>query len=101
MPVRPHHLVFDEDDADAIGALAARGAPPCSAAEIETLRQAPAAGEILRIASARSPVPADMTEGEDMFAVWGGIAGARTMPATSPTDGPRHGRIAAAAAVTR
>lgn len=93
--VCPHHLVLDEDDADAIGALAKCGPPLRSADGIEALWQALEAGEISSIASDHSPAPPDMKRGDDMFAVWGGIAGAQTTLALTLTHGLRRGIAAA------
>ena len=97
--VCPHHLVLDEDDAEAIGALAKCGPPLRPAAEIEGLWQALEAGEIGWIASDHSPAPPDMKVGDDMFAVWGGIAGAQTTLALTLTHGMRRGLAAARLAV--
>jgi allantoinase len=93
--VCPHHLVLDEDDAEAIGALAKCGPPLRSAAEIEDLWAALEAGEIGSIASDHSPAPPEMKRGDDMFAVWGGIAGAQTTLALTLTHGLRRGVAAA------
>ena len=93
--VCPHHLALDEDDADAIGALAKCGPPLRSAAEIERLWEALEAGEIGSIASDHSPAPPAMKQGDDMFAVWGGIAGAQTTLALVLTHGLRRGIAAA------
>jgi allantoinase len=93
--VCPHHLVLDENDAEAIGALAKCGPPLRSASEIEDLWRALEAGEIGSIASDHSPAPPDMKRGDDMFAVWGGIAGAQTTLALTLTHGLARGIAAA------
>lgn len=89
--VCPHHLVLDEDDAEAIGALAKCGPPLRSAGEIEDLWEALEAGEIGWIASDHSPAPPGMKRGDDIFAVWGGIAGAQTTLSLALTHGLRRG----------
>lgn len=93
--VCPHHLVLDDDDAEAIGALAKCGPPLRSASEIEGLWAALEAGEIGSIASDHSPAPPGMKRGDDMFAVWGGIAGAQTTLALTLTHGLARGIAAA------
>ena len=89
--VCPHHLVLSDDDAEAIGALAKCGPPLRPAEEIERLWEALEIGAIGSIGSDHSPAPADMKQGDDMFAVWGGIAGAQTTLALTLTHGARRG----------
>ncbi len=71
----PHFLVFTDEDAERIGALAKCAPPLRDAATRESLWDTLLAGEIDLIASDHSPAPADMKQGADFFAVWGGISG--------------------------
>lgn len=71
----PHYLLLDRQDATRIGP-AAKCAPPLRPGD--TLRQMWEklfAGEIDTIGSDHSPSPPDLKEGDDIFAMWGGIAG--------------------------
>lgn len=87
----PHYLVLDADDADRIGALAKCAPPLRSSAGREALWDEVAAGRIDLVASDHSPGPPDMKEGDDMFAVWGGISGAQTTVPLTLTHGRRRG----------
>ncbi|MBU6333546.1 MAG: allantoinase AllB [Chloroflexi bacterium] len=77
----PHYLVLDEDALERIGA-AAKCAPPLRpAAECAALWAALADGSLPMVASDHSPAPPDMKQGDDVFAIWGGIAGCElTLP---------------------
>ncbi|MDQ3655686.1 MAG: allantoinase AllB [Chloroflexota bacterium] len=71
----PHYLVFTDDDAERIGALA-KCAPPLRDAETrDALWDALLASDIDLIASDHSPAPPSMKEGDDVFDNWGGISG--------------------------
>ena len=75
----PHYFVLDEDDLVALGAVA-KCAPPLRArAEVDDLRAELAAGSIDLVASDHSPSPPAMKEGDDAFAVWGGISGCQSL----------------------
>jgi len=87
----PHYLVLDEDDADALGALAKCAPPIRSAAEVEALWARLLAGDVDLVATDHSPAPAAMKASEDAFAVWGGISGAQTLLALLLDAGPRRG----------
>jgi len=70
-----HYLVFTDEDAERIGALA-KCAPPLRDAETrETLWDTLLAGDIDLIASDHSPAPPSMKQGDDVFDNWGGISG--------------------------
>jgi allantoinase len=87
----PHYLVLTRDDAGRIGA-AAKCAPPLrSAAERAGLWTRLAAGAIDLVGSDHSPGPPELKRGDDMFAVWGGIAGAQTTLPLLLTHGPAEG----------
>jgi allantoinase len=87
----PHYLVLTEDDAERIGALAKCAPPLRSVCERESLWKALAGGKLPMIASDHSPAPDDLKEGDDLFAVWGGIAGAQTMLALVLDEGLSRG----------
>jgi len=71
----PHYLLLDHDAAIAIGP-AAKCAPPLRPREsVDGLWRALAAGEIDIIGSDHSPSPPELKEGNDVFSMWGGIAG--------------------------
>lgn len=71
----PHYLLLDHVDAIRIGA-AAKCAPPLRpAATVAALWERLASGCIDIIGSDHSPAPPSLKEGDDIFAIWGGIAG--------------------------
>ncbi len=70
----PHYLVLTEDDVKRIGAAAKCAPPVRSAQERDALWDCLLAGDVPMIASDHSPSPADLKQGEDFFAIWGGIA---------------------------
>ena len=75
----PHYLVLDEDDLVRIGAVAKCAPPLRSRADRDDLRAELAAGSIDFLASDHSPAPASMKEGDDAFAIWGGISGCQSL----------------------
>jgi allantoinase len=75
----PHYLLLDEADALRLGAIAKCAPPLRSAAERAALVEVLEAHEVDWLATDHSPSPASMKEGDDIFAVWGGIAGAQTL----------------------
>ena len=75
----PHYLAFDEDDLERLGAVAKCAPPLRLAAEREALRAELRAGAIDLVASDHSPAPAALKEGDDAFAIWGGISGCQTL----------------------
>ena len=75
----PHYLTFDQDDLARQGA-ALKCAPPIRDARNRAgLWRALMQGKIDFVASDHSPCPADLKESADMFAAWGGIAGAQSL----------------------
>lgn len=71
----PHYLILTDRDAVRIGA-AAKCAPPLRhALAVRDLWRKVNSGEIDTIGSDHSPAPPEMKQGDDMFAIWGGIAG--------------------------
>jgi len=75
----PHYLTFDDDDLAGQGA-ALKCAPPIrDARNREGLWRALLDGKIDFVASDHSPCPPDLKASTDMFAAWGGIAGAQSL----------------------
>jgi allantoinase len=71
----PHYLLLDAQDAISIGP-AAKCAPPIRSADtVGRLWQELRAGHIDTIGSDHSPSPLTLKQGNDVFAMWGGIAG--------------------------
>ena len=71
----PHYLLLTEEDAVRIGAPA-KWAPPLRSRErVNALRQSLLDGEIDTIGSDHSPASPELKQGDDFFAIWGGIAG--------------------------
>ena len=70
----PHYLTLAEDDLQTLGTRAKCAPPLRPRAEVEALRRALAAVDL--VASDHSPCPPDMKAG-DFTAAWGGIAGAQ------------------------
>ncbi|QJE96068.1 allantoinase AllB [Luteolibacter luteus] len=71
----PHYLLLDTEAAIRIGP-AAKCAPPLrEAGSVDGLWRALVAGDIDTIGSDHSPSPPELKEGDDVFSMWGGIAG--------------------------
>ena len=86
-----HYLVFTEEDAEALGAVA-KCAPPLRPREdLESLWEQVFAGNVEFVTSDHSPCPPDMKAGDDMFRVWGGIAGCQSL-LNVVLDKGHHGR---------
>ena len=83
----PHYLVLDEDDLERLGAVAKCAPPLRPRADRDDLRAELAAGSIDLVASDHSPAPMSMKEGDDAFAVWGGISGCQSLLALALTEG--------------
>jgi allantoinase len=83
----PHHLVLDDDDAERLGAVAKCAPPLRPADEREALWAALRAGDVDLVATDHSPAPGALKQGDDFFAVWGGIAGAQTLLALLYDEG--------------
>ena len=82
----PHYLVLDEDDLERLGGIAKCAPPLRSRAHREELRAALVAGGIDLLASDHSPAPAAMKEGDDAFAIWGGISGCQSLLGLTLTE---------------
>lgn len=86
-----HYLVFTEEDAEALGAVA-KCAPPLRPQEaLEALWEQIQEGNVEFVTSDHSPCPPDMKAGEDMFRAWGGIAGCQSLMNVMLDEGC-HGR---------
>src|SRR6185312_15908961 len=85
----PHYLVFDEDDAERLGAPAKCAPPLRPAAEREALWAG--LDDVAFVASDHSPSLPETKLGEDFFAIWGGIIGCQALLAVV-LDAGHHGR---------
>jgi allantoinase len=101
----PHYLFLDEDDADRLGAVAKCAPPLRPRGDQDDLWQELLAGNVLFVASDHSPAPPSMKQGEDAFAVWGGISGCQTtlplLLSDERLEPPAVARLAAAAPAAR
>ncbi len=75
----PHYLALSAADADQLGALAKCAPPLREEPERLALLHAVASGQVQIIASDHSPCPPGMKQGDDFFAIWGGIAGCQSL----------------------
>jgi allantoinase len=81
----PHYLVLDDDDLEALGAVAKCAPPLRSSADREDLRAE--LGSVDLIASDHSPAPPSLKQGDDAFAIWGGISGCQSLLPLVLTEG--------------
>jgi allantoinase len=72
-----HYLVFDEEDAERLGAPAKCAPPLRAAAERDGLWAA--LDDIAFVTSDHSPSLPETKQGEDFFAIWGGIIGCQAL----------------------
>lgn len=86
----PHYLVLDEDDMEALGAVAKCAPPLRSQQEREALWQQVFAGNIPMITTDHSPAPASMKNDANFFHVWGGISGCQSLLSLLLTEGYEH-----------
>ncbi len=87
----PHYLVFTEEDAEALGAVAKCAPPLRPPDDLESLWEHIHAGNVEFVTSDHSPCPPEMKVGEDMFRAWGGIAGCQSL-LNAMLDEGHHGR---------
>jgi allantoinase len=73
----PHYLVLADEDLERLGAVGKCAPPLRPRSEVEALRAE--LGSVELIASDHSPSPASMKEGNDFFAIWGGISGCQSL----------------------
>jgi allantoinase len=83
----PHYLVLTEQDVERIGAAAKCAPPPRNNIERDHLWSLVLGDRLPMIASDHSPSPLEMKQGEDFFAIWGGIAGCQSTLALMLTEG--------------
>jgi len=74
----PHYLVLTEEDVERLGAVAKCAPPIRSARQQAALWDKLADGTLPMVASDHSPAPMDLKQGDDFFAIWGGIAGCQS-----------------------
>jgi allantoinase len=83
----PHYLAFTEEDLERLGAVG-KCAPPLRSREQQTLLwNQVLQGQVDIVASDHSPSPPEMKQGQDFFAMWGGIAGVQSTLAVLLTEG--------------
>jgi allantoinase len=73
----PHYLVFADEDLERLGSVGKCAPPLRPRLEVDALRAE--LGSIDLIASDHSPSPASLKEGDDFFAIWGGISGCQSL----------------------
>jgi len=83
----PHYLVLNEDDVEALGAVAKCAPPLRSRSEQAALWQQVLAGNVPMVASDHSPAPASMKADSNFFKVWGGISGCQSLLQLLLTEG--------------
>jgi allantoinase len=88
----PHYLVLTEDDVERLGAVAKCAPPLRSQHELDALWNHIGAGTLTMVTSDHSPAPASMKQGDDFFAIWGGISGCQsTLPLMLTAGNARRG----------
>jgi allantoinase len=75
----PHYLTFDESDIAALGAPLKCAPPIRDARNRDGLWRALLEGKIDFVASDHSPCPPALKDSDDIFATWGGVAGAQSL----------------------
>ena len=73
----PHYLTFNEDDVEKIGADAKCAPPLRSEATRTDMVARVKRGDVDTLGTDHSPCPPSMKQGDDFFAIWGGIMGAQ------------------------
>ena len=81
----PHYLIFAEEDLERLGAIGKCAPPLRPLAEVEALRAE--LGSVDLLASDHSPSPAALKQGDDFFAIWGGISGCQSLLPNLLTEG--------------
>lgn len=70
-----HHLLFNAEDAERIGARAKCAPPLREPSDVIELWKRLRAGDVFSLGSDHSPAPPQLKAGDDFFAIWGGISG--------------------------
>jgi allantoinase len=73
----PHYLTFNEEDVEKIGADAKCAPPLRSEATRANMISRVKRGDVDTLGTDHSPCPPSMKQGDDFFAIWGGIMGAQ------------------------
>jgi len=73
----PHYLTFNEDDVEKIGSDAKCAPPLRSEATRAEMVARVKRGDVDTLGTDHSPCPPSMKQGDDFFAIWGGIMGAQ------------------------
>jgi allantoinase len=81
----PHYLVFADEDLERLGAIGKCAPPLRPLGEVEALRAE--LGSVDLLASDHSPSPAALKQGDDFFAIWGGISGCQSLLPNVLTEG--------------
>lgn len=89
----PHYLVLTDADVERLGAVAKCAPPIRDAAEQAALWSKLADGTLPMVVSDHSPAPLDMKQGDDFFAIWGGIAGCQSTLPLLLTYGYHTGKL--------
>jgi allantoinase len=74
----PHYLLLTEDDLDRLGPVAKCAPPVRRAADRDELWRLLGVGTLPFVASDHSPSSPELKEGDDYFAIWGGISGCQS-----------------------
>jgi len=90
----PHYLAFSEDDLARLGAVGKCAPPLRSIAQQNLLWDQVLCGQIDIIGSDHSPSPPEMKQGQDFFALWGGIAGVQSTLGVLLSEGWRQRGLA-------
>jgi allantoinase len=93
-----HYLYFTDENMERIGAVAKCAPPLRPTAERDALCVALLHGDVDIVGSDHSPAPLSMKQGDNFFAIWGGIAGVQSTLAVLLDRGCPPQRIAAMAA---
>ncbi|MER3554623.1 MAG: allantoinase [Meiothermus sp.] len=83
----PHYLAFTGEDLERSGAIGKCAPPLRSEAERDLLWAEVLRGAVDIIGSDHSPSPPSMKQGDDFFALWGGISGVQSTLAVLLTEG--------------
>lgn len=89
----PHYLVLTDADVERLGAVAKCAPPIRDAAEQAALWSKLADGTLSMVVSDHSPAPLDMKQGDEFFAIWGGIAGCQSTLPLLLTYGYHTGKL--------
>jgi len=90
----PHYLAFTEEDLERLGAVGKCAPPLRSRTEQDLLWNQVLQGQVDIIGSDHSPSPPEMKQGEDFFALWGGIAGVQSTLGVLLSEGWRQRGLA-------